>query len=184
MDQVLGEIRLVAFSRVPVGWHLCDGSLLQISDYQQLFSLIGTIYGGDGRTTFGIPDLRGRTVAGFGQGTGLPSYTLGQMVGSETTYLTQANLPAHTHTMASNSTAGSGTLNSPMNAVPAVGPISQGTGQPVNTRYAASPTPGAVMDSAMIGLAGNSVGIDNVQPMLVLNYIIALQGLYVPQPNG
>ena len=95
----IGEIQLFGFNFAPRNFTTCSGQLLSISQYQALFSLLGTIYGGDGRTTFGLPDLRGRTPISFGQGPGLTNRVIGQRIGTETTTMTIANLPAHKHTV-------------------------------------------------------------------------------------
>ncbi len=127
-DPYLGQIILVAFDFAPFGWALCDGQLLPIATYDALFSLIGTTYGGDGVTTFAVPDLRGRIPIGFGQG---PSntYALGASGGSETVTLGAAHLPAHTHAVTVNSITatarcrnGFGNRATPVGSVPAVGP--------------------------------------------------------------
>src|SRR5690625_4414253 len=97
MDTFIGTIQLFAFDFVPRGWAACNGQLLPISQHTALYSLLGTQYGGDGRTTFGLPDLRGRVPLGQGQGPGLASYAVGETGGAETTTLTTEQLPAHTH---------------------------------------------------------------------------------------
>ena len=97
MEPTLAEIRMFAGNFAPRGWALCEGQLLPISDNQALFSLLGTIYGGDGRTTFALPDFRGRCPISPGNGPGLPGYNVGQKVGAATTSLTVSNLPPHTH---------------------------------------------------------------------------------------
>ena len=110
MDPMLGMIILWGTQRVPDGYVPCDGRLLNIQEYVALYSLIGTIYGGDGRTTFGVPDLRSRTAVCIGQGTGLANYTLAQQGGAEAVALTQMQLPAHTH-MATATSALAGSAN-------------------------------------------------------------------------
>ncbi|RZK50946.1 MAG: phage tail protein, partial [Hymenobacter sp.] len=114
MDPILGEIRAVGFPFAPRGWALCQGQSLPISQNTALFSLLGTTYGGDGRTTFNLPDLRGRLVVNAGQAPGLSRYVPGQTGGTETVGLTAAQLPAHTHSLAGlavhvNSNAGNST---------------------------------------------------------------------------
>ena len=104
----LGEIKPIAFNFAPKGWMLCEGQLLSINQNQALFSLIGTTYGGNGQTTFALPDLRGRAPMGAGQGPGLPDYPLGTVVGSNTLVLSESNLPAHTHTVGNGNTAPAG----------------------------------------------------------------------------
>src|SRR5690348_7281143 len=125
-DPFIGEIRIFAGNFAPQGWFLCDGSILPISQYTPLFSLLGTTYGGNGQTTFGLPDLRGRVVVSFGQGPGRSAYVQGQTGGQENVTLVANQMPAHTHQAtvtvkvnASASTRGAG--NSPAGAVP--GPL-------------------------------------------------------------
>ena len=96
-EPFIGDTVAVGFNFAPVNWHLCDGSLLPISQYQALYALIGTTYGGNGTTTFGLPDLRGRIPVGMGQGPGLSNYTIGQMAGSTTVTLNSTQMPAHNH---------------------------------------------------------------------------------------
>ncbi|RZK58400.1 MAG: phage tail protein, partial [Hymenobacter sp.] len=98
MDPFIGEIRMMSFGFNPKSWALCNGQLLPIAQYQALYALLGTMYGGNGVQTFGLPDLRGRAILGTGQGPGLSSYIQGQLGGSEAVALTQAQLPPHTHT--------------------------------------------------------------------------------------
>lgn len=166
-DPFLGEIALVGFNFAPVGWAMCNGQLLPISQNVALFSLLGTFYGGDGVNTFALPDLRGRMAIHSGQGPGLSSYVQGQLGGTEVVTLTAAQMPQHTHQLTGSSS--NGTSNSPVNAVPAV----QANGVPV---YSA--TPNANLSPNAIGLAGGNLPHSNLQPYLSLNYIIALQGIF------
>jgi microcystin-dependent protein len=164
----LGEIDLVAFNFAPAGWEFCDGSILPISEFTALFSLLGTTFGGDGKTTFALPDLRGRRAIGFGQGPGLQSYTLGEMGGEETVTLTLGQLPNHGHTpMASNSL---GTAPGPGGNVWAT--------QTQVFLYSSVPTSTVAMSPSAIGSTGGGQPHDNMPPYLVLNYIIATQGIY------
>src|SRR4051812_113885 len=102
----LGEIRMVGFNFAPRGWALCNGQILSIAQNTALFSILGTTYGGNGQTTFALPDLRGRVPVSAGQGPGLSSYDLGQVTGSENVTLTVQQLPAHSHNIAADATAG------------------------------------------------------------------------------
>lgn len=161
----LGEIRIFGGNFAPQGWAFCDGTVLPIAQYDALYALIGTTYGGDGQTTFALPDLRGRLP--LHQGTGQSSYTPGQVGGAESVTLTPNQLPAHTHTLLS----GGGSALSPANAYPGV---AAGTNSEVY--------------GAAIGLTGfNPATItaspggqphDNFQPYLCLNFIIALVGIF------
>ncbi|HXV34745.1 MAG TPA: tail fiber protein [Gaiellaceae bacterium] len=163
MDPFIGEIRLVAFNFAPRGWALCEGQLLPINQNQALFALLGTAYGGDGRTTFALPDLRGRVPVGAGQLSGGASYALGATGGEETVKLTTRQLPAHAHAVHASSTAA--TATSPASAFPAGGGA-----------YAASRN--VRMKAAMIGPTGRGEEHENRQPYLGLTYIIALQGIF------
>ena len=98
MEGYIGQIMLVGFNFNPVNWMYCNGAVLAIQQYQALFSLIGTTYGGNGQTTFALPDLRGRAPLGYGQGPGLTDYRIGSVFGTETVNVTTANMPSHTHT--------------------------------------------------------------------------------------
>jgi microcystin-dependent protein len=163
MDPFIAEIRMFGGNFAPVGWATCDGQLLPIAQNTALFSLIGTIYGGDGQTTFALPDLRGRLPVHIGTG-----LSIGQASGSETIALTAANLPAHTHVA---NAASTGTTLSPSGQYWAADP--GGNVAP----YAAAPD-GSVMSGAAIGAQGGSQPHDNMQPFLALTFIIALQGIY------
>ena len=114
MEPFIGYITHVGFNFAPVGWAFCDGQLLSIADNKALFSLIGTTYGGDGVSTFALPDLRSRVPVHIGQGPGLSSYVLGQRAGTESTGLTVNQIPAHTHSPLA---AVAGTSASPVNAI-------------------------------------------------------------------
>lgn len=166
MDQFIGEIKLVAFNFAPKGWALCAGQLLPISQNQALFALLGTTYGGDGRTTFALPDLRGRVAAGAGQAATGTTYDLGSTGGTETTKLTVGQLPAHTHSVVATSNAA--TKKNPSGNFPAGGSY-YGTTHDVQ------------MNASMIGKRGGGQAHDNRQPYLSLEYIIALVGIFPSQ---
>lgn len=169
-DNYLGEIRLYTNRRTIVGWMPCDGRLLPISQYDALFTLIGNIYGGDGVTTFALPDLRGRALVGTGQGNGLTNRPMAQSAGTETVTLLANQMPAHTHPAMASSVAG--TANSPNSGVWAVG----GT---TNLYHDATGSPALeAMAPTALQPAGGSQPHDNMQPYLTLNYFIAVQGLY------
>jgi microcystin-dependent protein len=167
MDPFLGEIRLVAFNFAPQGWAFCAGQVLPISQNTALFSLLGNAYGGDGMTTFALPDLRGRVPVGAGQSAAGSDYELGSTGGHETVKLTASQLPGHAHPVRASSAA-SATRN-PSDAVPAAG-------------GAYSATRNAKMSAAMIGRSGGGQAHDNRQPYVSLNYIIALQGIFPSHP--
>src|SRR4051794_23847461 len=112
-EPFVGQILAVGFNFAPAGWLMCDGSLVAISEYDVLFNLIGTTYGGNGQTTFSVPDLRGRAAVGMGQGSGQPNYIIGQAGGSESVTLLTTQIPAHTHTLNASGTPGSAATPSP-----------------------------------------------------------------------
>jgi microcystin-dependent protein len=176
-EPYLGEIRIFSYARgAPLGWQLCDGSLLPISQYDALFALISNIYGGDGQTTFAVPDLRGRLPIHQGQGSGggLSNYSLGQIGGSETVTLTVDQMAAHSHLVVASTAAG--TTNSPAGKVPATV-----ANEPFYATIDASAKPYA-LPAATIGTAGGNAGHENSGPTLTLNYCIAWQGIF-PQPS-
>jgi microcystin-dependent protein len=164
----LGEIALFAFNFAPVGWLQCNGQTLPIASNQALFSLLGTFYGGNGSTTFMLPNLQGRVVISQGQGAGLSLHGIGDTGGEETHLLTQSEMPTHNHTLNASSTTGNSA--SPQNNYPAVN--SEGVLQ-----YSSS-FPNTTMAAASIGTAGSSSAHNNMQPYLVMNYCIAYQGIF------
>jgi microcystin-dependent protein len=171
VEPFLGQITLVGFTFAPVGWAFCNGQLLAIDQNPALFQLIGTIYGGDGQTTFALPDLRSRIPLHQGQGNGTSNYTIGQIGGSENMTLTSGQVPSHTH-QAQCFTGGSNS-GSPVNALWA---------QASNDQPFKSGTPGAAnMAPGAIGPAGGNQPHANLMAYQALNYIIALQGIFPSQ---
>ena len=169
MDQpFLGMIALFGFNFAPRGWALCNGQLLQISQNSALFSLLGTMYGGDGRTNFALPNLQGRVPIHFGQGPGTSQYQIGQVGGSEATTLTAQNLPSHNHSL--NAVSETGETSDPTGAF-------LGNTGALDKEYRTSGT-GVVMNAGAIGVTGGNQPLDIVQPYLVVNYCIALQGIF------
>ena len=160
----IGEIRMFGGNFAPKGWALCDGSLLNTNDNPELFSLLGTIYGGNGRTTFGLPDLRGRIPIGAGQGLGLTNRSIGATGGSETASLTESNVPSHTHRV--EATTDTANQTSPS------GNVLAQTATPIYT------TGGAVAMSAdaIPGSTAAGASFNNVMPSTIINFIIALTG--------
>lgn len=180
MEPYLAEIRAFAGNFAPVGWQLCDGSLLPISQYDALFTLLGTTYGGDGQTTFGVPDLRGRLPIHNGQLTGGASYPLGSSGGVESVTLTTASMPSHQH--AFNVATTPGTTNVATNNFLST---VQDTGNPGATVLAYMPftqgdnTLQAIpLNPRTIGTGGGSQPHENRQPFLAVTYIIATQGIF------
>lgn len=174
----LGEIKLVALNYAPKGWALCNGQLLPININQALFSLLGTTYGGDGRTTFALPDLRGRAAVGDGL-----SIVLGEKQGVETTTLTHANLPVHSHTEPIKVSSGTATLNVPTASSSIAAPTitANSTTRAILGYNAAAP------NTALRGSATTAAGtvtptpINTMQPFIAMTYIIALQGIFPSQ---
>lgn len=171
-DPFLAQIMMFGGNFAPRGWAYCDGQLLPIAQYSALFSLLGTIYGGDGRTTFALPDLRGRVPIHPGNGPGLSDYRLGERGGVEETTLLVANLPAHNHSPRLRAE------NRPGNSVEPTGNM---LGQSTTNMYRPqNPRDDVDMDPAAIvsNNVGNNIPFNNLQPFLCVNYIIALQGIF------
>jgi microcystin-dependent protein len=175
MDAYLGEIRAVAFSYAPREWALCNGQLLPIQQYSALFSLLGVNYGGDGRTTFGLPNLQSRfpVHAGHYQ-PGLSGIQVGEMGGSAAVTLGSQDLPPHNHRP--QGMAANGSANSPAGAVWAQGHVGRAT----DKLYATTGSP-VSMDAEIVGPTGAGRAHNNLPPYLVVNYIIALNGAFPPR---
>jgi microcystin-dependent protein len=164
----IGQIILVPYNFAPRGFAFCQGQILPISQNTALFSLLGTTYGGNGQTTFALPDLRGRVPNGTGQGPGLSNYDLGQVGGVESVTLTQNEMPQHTHALRCFSDDGNqGNPNPNILAT-------SGAAPPPYSNQA----PDSSMAATAIGLAGGSQPHNNLQPYLTLNYCIALEGIF------
>lgn len=170
IDPYIGTIMLFAGNFAPAGWAQCNGQLLPISQYDALFSLIGTTYGGDGQSTFAVPDLRSRAPIHQGQGSGLSSYILGENGGVETVALAGNQLPMHSHQALGNS--GAGTSTDPAGGVWASGPTST---------YIAGGSANTNMNPTSISGSGGGQPHDNMLPFLTLNFCIALEGIYPSQ---
>jgi microcystin-dependent protein len=175
MDPYLGEIRAVGFNFAPRGWALCNGQLLPIIQNTALFSIIGTFYGGDGQTTFALPDLQGRFPAGAGATAGLTPYQLGESDGASTVTLTPATMPPHTHI--AQAALEPGTVNTPGGAVWAQPHF----GRAVDQVYATS-GPVAQMSPSILAASGGNQPHKNLPPYLVLTFIIAMEGVFPPRP--
>ncbi|MEO1263198.1 MAG: tail fiber protein [Bacteroidota bacterium] len=182
MEGFIGEIRIFAGTFAPRTWAFCEGQLIAISQNEALFSILGTIYGGDGRTTFALPDLRGRAALHKGSGPGLPTYRLGQRGGSPTNVITTSNLPTHNHT---------GTVKGTL----AMGAGSAGTGTGAGNSLASTSTAGDIFIDAdpnaavklkgtpveptvTLGLTGSQQAINNMQPYIPIYYIICMFGIF------
>jgi len=171
-DQFLGEVRIFPFNFAPTGWAFCDGQLLPISQYTALFSLLGTQYGGDGMSTFAVPNLQGNVPLHFGQGPGLTPYSVGDSVGVQAVTLLTSEMPAHNHRANCNSALGN--KPKPNNNYWA------GDAAGILTQYAPVGD-GSQMNPQAISIAGGSFPHNNMQPYLTLNFCIALVGIYPPR---
>ncbi len=179
MQPFIGEIRMVGFNFAPRGWAFCNGNLLAIAQNSALFSLLGTTFGGDGRTSFGLPELRGRSATHPGQGPGLQDYRWGQRGGTEFVTLTQTEMPQHNHIAQLKGTDDDANTDEPNNAVPALAQVSVGgsSGQAmVYSTGAATVNMGA--SSILVGQAGGSQSHENRPPFLGIYHCIALVGIF------
>jgi len=171
-DPFVAEIRIFPFNFAPKGWAFCDGQILPISQNTALFSLLGTTYGGNGQSTFALPDLQGRLPMHPGQGPGLSLHDLGEEGGSEVVTLLQSEMPSHNHNAQGSNT------NSNQQAANA----NFHSGSTQNKRYAPNATvPDTTMNPAIIGVTGGSQPHNNMSPYLTLNFCIALQGVFPPR---
>ncbi|MBX8465250.1 phage tail protein [Deinococcus sp. RIT780] len=171
-DPFVGEVRLFAGNFPPRGWATCDGQLLPISQNTALFSLLGTYYGGDGRSTFALPDLRGRVPIHHGQGPGLSDRSIGETGGSAAVTLLTSEIPGHTHTVR-------GAPDPAESSVPGGKALSRGVNL---TPYAPAPvTPNTTLNPAALTAAGGDLPHNNLPPSLTLTFIIALQGVFPPR---
>ncbi|HEX8889751.1 MAG TPA: tail fiber protein [Pyrinomonadaceae bacterium] len=173
MDPFVAEIRIFPFNFAPKGWAFCDGQILPLSQNTALFSLLGTVYGGDGKSTFALPNLQGSVPLHPGQGQGLSLYDLGQQGGAEFITLISTEMPFHTHTMMASVEDGTqGTLTQDITLASSVG----------GTLYQSNTTQNLVtMAPQSLPPAGGSLPHNNMMPYLTLNFCIALQGVYPPR---
>lgn len=174
-EPFIGEIMMVGFNFAPRGWAFCDGQLLPISQNTALFSLLGTIYGGDGRTTFALPDLRGRVPIHSGGGPGLSPYRQGQKGGVETVTLSAAQMPSHTHAAAGTAKAVSGSGN---NTSPSGNNWAALARENAYSSAAADGTMAADNVTVTVDNTGGSQTHENRQPYLSVSFCIALVGIY------
>jgi microcystin-dependent protein len=172
-DPFVAEIRIFPFNFPPKGWAFCDGQLLPISQNTALFSLLGTTYGGDGKSTFALPDLQGNAPMQPGQGQGLSLRDLGEMSGVESITLLQTEMPVHTHNVMGNSNDGE--FKPPAN--------NRIFGRSINAFLYQSSNAGLqLMNPQNLGLTGGGLPHNNMQPYLTLNFCIALQGIFPQRP--
>ncbi|WP_332659078.1 phage tail protein [Brevundimonas sp.] len=171
----VGEIRMFGFGRIPIGWLACDGSLQPIANNETLYTLLGTTYGGDGNSTFGLPDLRGQAPVHQGTGLGLTPRILGEGGGSESITLTTAQIPAHTHTFVADTAAAETSKPDPTQTLGSMA---------TDTQYLTDVT-GAVMyplQANAIAPSGTSLPHDNIMPTLTVSFCIASEGIFPSQP--
>ena len=169
----VAEIRIFAGNFAPTGWATCDGQLLPISQNTALFSLLGTYYGGDGKSTFALPNLQGSVAVGQGQGSGLSEYFLGQQGGTETVTLLQSEIPIHTHALHDHD-IDLGELNTPS--------PNRSLAQSANSTIYTAAAALTSMHIQALTPAGGSLPHNNMMPYLTLTYIIALQGVFPARP--
>lgn len=189
MEPILGSVFIFAGTFAPLGCFDCAGQQLAIQDYTALFSLVGTMYGGNGQTTFNLPDLRGRVVIGQGQGGGLPNYVMGQMGGSENVTLNVNQIPSHTHTL-TGSFGLKVSTNPGTHQVPAANDYLAAVTEQNGTEFwAYTASAGTTValggfsaTGATVGMTGGGQPHSNLQPYLVVRYIIAYEGVYPSQP--
>ncbi|MCB0457738.1 MAG: tail fiber protein [Flavobacteriaceae bacterium] len=176
MDPFIGQLMCVGFNFAPQGWALCQGQLLSISQNTALFSLLGTTYGGNGQTTFALPDLRGRAPIGWGSGPGLQNINLGEKSGSNTTTLNVTNLPSHNHSLSVSNANASQTAATAGASIATPGTLSGRTFTATNGFTTA--TPNTILNAASISPVGSNVPFNNMQPYIGMNWIIALFGIF------
>lgn len=176
VDCYVGEVRLFAGLRVPENWHACDGTQLSISGNEALYSLIGTTYGGNGVTTFGLPDLRGRVPIGQGQGVGLTLRSVGAAGGTETVALVTSQMPVHTHgIMTAGADASAATPGSAVTLANTTLPLAQ------YLKNGVASSQQVQLSASTVAPVGSGQPHNNVMPSMVLTYIIALVGIYPTQ---
>jgi microcystin-dependent protein len=174
-EPFLGEIRMVGWNFAANGWALCNGQLMPINQYQALFALLGTTYGGDGITTFALPNLQGRVPIHQGAGPGLSPYTIGQSSGSENITLLANQMPTHSHLMGVSNLPG--TVADPTNAILAQGNSGASRSPVPVSDYVSTAATGTLAPTAIASSGGNQPH-SNIQPFLCINFIIALTGIF------
>lgn len=173
MEPLIGQIILFSGNFAPRGWAFCDGQTLEIAENEALFAILGTTYGGDGRSTFCLPDLRGRVPMHSGQGPELSPRDIGQKVGTESVALSAKQLPEHRHEMLVSDAQPDG--SGPSHGAMAAGNIYTSVGDGTHRQRS---EPKTALNSKTIGLTGGSAPHENMQPTLCLNYVIAVQGMF------
>jgi microcystin-dependent protein len=177
-DPFVAEIRIFGFNFAPTGWAMCNGQILPISQNTALFSLLGTYYGGDGKSTFALPNLQGSAAMHEGQGPGLSQRFLGEMSGSQSVTLIDSEMPVHTHSF--NAVNTNANVPDPQGAALAKGRYTAGTQNGAVAFYQTA-APNVFMAPSAVAPAGGSLPHNNMQPYLTLNFCIALQGVFPPR---
>lgn len=170
-ESYIGEIRMFAGTFAPQGWAFCDGSLVSIAEYESLFNLIGTTYGGDGQSTFALPDLRGRVPIHQGTGPGLSTHTIGEMGGTESVTLMTSQMPVHNHAAMANNAGGN--ADTPANNF--------WSASTTTTQYVPGSEANTGMGASAIVYAGGNQPHDNMLPFTAISFIISLYGIYPSQ---
>jgi microcystin-dependent protein len=171
----LGQISVFGFNFAPVGWAQCQGQILAISQYTALFSLLGTYYGGNGQSNFGLPNFQGNTGVCIGQGSGLSLYDLGETTGATTETLIYNQMPAHNHTFVASTTAGTTTTSKSNQLAKAATGGKKGS---VTANYLNTTNPTTSLNPNSLSFTGGSQPHQNMQPYLAVNYCIALRGVF------
>jgi microcystin-dependent protein len=180
MDPFIGEIRMFPFNFAPVGWAMCNGQLLPISQNTALFSILGTTYGGNGTSNFALPNLQGIVPLGFGNGPGLQPRVLGETAGETAVQLTLANLAPHTHTLSASTSPGTSTVSNG-HQLGVAKTSGKGTPTVVNLYSAKGANATTGLARTAISVVGGGQPHNNLMPYLVLNFCIAMQGIFPPR---
>ena len=179
MDPFVGEIRQFAFNFVPRGWAACNGQLLPIAQNTALFSLLGTSFGGDGRATFGLPNIIGNLPVGAGQGPGLPDYPIGSRTGVQTVTLNSSQMPTHNHGLVvTNAVASTASASGQQLANGIVG----GRQSAIRALIYSTAAPATTLNTGSLASTGSNQAHNNMMPYLAMNFFIAIQGVYPSRP--
>jgi len=178
MEAFMGTILAFGFNFAPRGWALCNGQTIAISQNSALFALLGTIYGGNGQTTFQLPNLQSRLPIGMGQGGGLSPYVIGQVSGTESTNITINNMPSHNHSISVNNTAATVNVPTAGLAIADANGSDPSNGDAVTVNIYAPAAPNVALHAQTCGMIGGNQPISILQPTLAINYSIALEGIF------
>lgn len=176
MDEYISVIKMFGCNFAPRGWKLCNGDIISISQYTAVFSLLGTTFGGNGQTTFALPDFRGRTPIHQGAGPGLSPYVLGQSAGTESVSILTSNLPAHTHPLMANT--GAGTTGVPTNSYLSASPKNGSGPSAVSLNTYTATAPNTNLGLLSVGATGSNIPVSIMQPYLAVNFAICMEGIF------